>query len=130
MLDRQRAKDITVLMGHFNAKIGADNTGYEDIMGVHGLGQMNENVERFANLCSQPALMEPLDIPPEETVLPINWDKPSRAEIKKAIFSMKDDKAGIRHGIPAEAIKADLQTAVEILHSLFTKIWEEENIPE
>lgn len=52
VLDRQRAKDITVLMGDFNAKIGADNTGYEDFMGVHGPGQMNENVGRFANLCS------------------------------------------------------------------------------
>ena len=34
-------------MGDFNAKIGMDNTGYEDIMGTHGLGQMNENGERF-----------------------------------------------------------------------------------
>ena len=27
-----------------------DNTGYEDIMGRHGLVQMNENGERFADL--------------------------------------------------------------------------------
>ena len=39
-------------MGDFNAKIGMDNTGYEDIMGTHGLGQMNENDERFADLCA------------------------------------------------------------------------------
>ena len=32
-------------MGNFNAKIGMDNTGYEDIMRTHGLGQMNENSE-------------------------------------------------------------------------------------
>ena len=48
MLDRRGTKDITILMGDFNAKIGMDNTGYEDIMGTHGLGQMNENGERFA----------------------------------------------------------------------------------
>lgn len=52
VLDRQRAKDVTILMGDFNAKIGSDNTGYDDIMGTHGLGQMNENGERFADLCS------------------------------------------------------------------------------
>ena len=44
MLDRRGTKDITILMGDFNAKFGMDNTGYEDIMGTHGLGQMNEMV--------------------------------------------------------------------------------------
>ena len=56
-LDRRGAKDITILMGAFNAKIGMDNTGYEDIMGTHGLGQMNENGERFADLCALNQLM-------------------------------------------------------------------------
>jgi hypothetical protein len=27
-------------------------TGYEDVMGTHGLGQRNENGERFADLCT------------------------------------------------------------------------------
>ena len=51
VIDKSRAKDITILMGDFNAKI-EDNTGYEDIMGTHGLGKMNENGERFADLCA------------------------------------------------------------------------------
>ncbi|VDP56788.1 unnamed protein product [Schistosoma curassoni] len=37
-------------MGDLNAKVGIDNTGYEDIMGRHELGQRNENGERLANL--------------------------------------------------------------------------------
>ena len=53
VLDRSGAKDITILMGDFNAKIGMDNTGYEGIMGTHGLGQMNGNGERIADLCAQ-----------------------------------------------------------------------------
>ena len=52
VLGRKGAKDITILMGDFNAKIGIDNTGYEDVMGSHGLGQMNENGERFVDLCA------------------------------------------------------------------------------
>ena len=52
VLDRRGTKDITILMGDFNAKIGMDNTGYEGIMETHGLGQMNENGERFADLCA------------------------------------------------------------------------------
>ena len=32
-LHKLKLKDITILIGDFNAKIGANNTGYEDIMG-------------------------------------------------------------------------------------------------
>ncbi|VDP66896.1 unnamed protein product [Schistosoma curassoni] len=39
-------------MGDFNAKVGMDNTGYEDIMGRHGLEERNKNGGRFANLCA------------------------------------------------------------------------------
>ena len=52
VFDRRGAKDITILMGDFNPKIGMDNTGYVDIMGTHGLGQMHENGQRFADLCA------------------------------------------------------------------------------
>ena len=46
------SKDITILMGDLNAKVGSDNTGYEQVMGRHGLGEMNENGELFANRCA------------------------------------------------------------------------------
>ena len=36
----------------FNAKIGKDNTEYEQIMGRHRPGEMNENGEMFADFCS------------------------------------------------------------------------------
>ena len=58
VLDRKRAKDTTILMGDFNAKIGMDNTGYEDIIGTHRLGQMNEKWKRWAIcrlVCPEPA---------------------------------------------------------------------------
>ncbi|VDP24184.1 unnamed protein product [Schistosoma margrebowiei] len=32
-------KDLTILMEDLNAKVGIDNTGYEDIMERHRLGQ-------------------------------------------------------------------------------------------
>ncbi|VDP42490.1 unnamed protein product [Schistosoma margrebowiei] len=52
VIEKCPTKDLTILMGDFNTKVGTDNTGYEDIMGRHGLGQKNENGERFANLCA------------------------------------------------------------------------------
>ena len=51
-LDRRGAKDIVILIGDFNTKIGMDNSGYEDVMGTNGLEQMNEHGERFADLCA------------------------------------------------------------------------------
>ncbi|VDP81376.1 unnamed protein product [Schistosoma mattheei] len=52
IVEKCPTKDLTILMGDLNAKVGMDNTGYEDIMGRHGLGERNENGERFANLCA------------------------------------------------------------------------------
>ncbi|VDP42712.1 unnamed protein product [Schistosoma margrebowiei] len=51
IIEKCSTKDLTILMGACNAEVGTDNTGYEDIMGRHGLGERNENDERFANLC-------------------------------------------------------------------------------
>ena len=30
-------------MGDMNAKVGTDNTGEEEVMGIHGIGQVNDN---------------------------------------------------------------------------------------
>ncbi|GFR70255.1 craniofacial development protein 2 [Elysia marginata] len=51
VMDKLPKKDINILMGDANAKIGRENTGYDRIMGSHGLGEMNDNGERFANFC-------------------------------------------------------------------------------
>ena len=42
---------------------------------------------------------------------------------------MKRGKASGPDKIPAEAIKADIETSTEILQDLFGKIWEQEEIP-
>ena len=44
-------------------------------------------------------------------------------------MALKNGKAAGPDDIPAEAIKVDIGTAVNMLHSLFSKIWEEEQIP-
>ncbi|VDP80624.1 unnamed protein product [Schistosoma curassoni] len=45
IIEKCPRKDLTILMGDLNAKVGIDNTGYEDIMRRHGLGERNENGE-------------------------------------------------------------------------------------
>ena len=45
-------QNITVMMGDFSAEVGSDSRGYEEIMGQHGLGEMEDNGERFTDLCA------------------------------------------------------------------------------
>ncbi|VDP80890.1 unnamed protein product, partial [Schistosoma curassoni] len=67
IVEKCPTKDLTILMGDFNAKVGTDNAGYEDIMGRHGLGERNENVlsnkfQAFHDLLNG-----------EETTVESNW---------------------------------------------------------
>ena len=80
-------------------------------------------------LLNLPNLNSPPDIPSAETELPISCDKPSKAEIKRAIMTLRSGKAAGPDEIPAEAIKADTETADSMLYSLFSKIWEKEEVP-
>ncbi|XP_068719550.1 uncharacterized protein [Montipora capricornis] len=54
---------------------------------------------------------------------------PTKAEVSKAIKSLKSGKAAGSDGIPLEALKADVQTSTEMIHPLLMKIWENEQIP-
>ncbi|CAH8868299.1 unnamed protein product [Trichobilharzia szidati] len=51
-MDNIPVRDIKILMGDMNTKLGSDNTGRELIMGREALGEMNENGELFADFCA------------------------------------------------------------------------------
>ena len=85
--------------------------------------------EHFEELLNRPPPQNPPDITQAEEVLQINCERPSKAEIEKAIHHMKRGKASGPDKIPAEAIKADIETSTEILHDLLGKIWEQVEIP-
>lgn len=38
-------------MGDMNAKVGNNNSVYELVMGKQGIGSMNENGQRLADIC-------------------------------------------------------------------------------
>lgn len=73
VLDKERPKDITIVMGDFNAKIGPDNTGYENVMDKHDLGEMNENGELFADLCALNELVIGGSIYPHKDIHKATW---------------------------------------------------------
>ena len=44
-------------------------------------------------------------------------------------MTLRNGKAAGPDKIPVEAIKADMETATNMLHSLFSKIWKKEEVP-
>lgn len=45
-------RDLKILIGDLNAKVGADNTNRELIMGKHGVGVQHENGELLTEFCT------------------------------------------------------------------------------
>ena len=91
--------------------------------------QLDRWTEHFEELLNRPAPENPPVIPEAEMDLDINSDAPTKEEIVKAIKRLKNGKAAGPDGIPAEALKADVETTAEMLLPLFRKIWDEEEIP-
>ena len=79
---------------------------------------------------NRPPPQVPPDIPPAANQLEVNTNPPTKAEVSKAMKSLKSDKAAGPDGIPPEALKGDVQTSTEMIHPLLMKIWESEQIPE
>ncbi|KAL9968248.1 hypothetical protein ACROYT_G026600 [Oculina patagonica] len=75
---------------------------------------------------------DPRNPPRLETNVPdldLNSDAISRDEIRQAIKLLKNNKAPGYDDIPAELLKADIETATEVLFVLFGHIWQEEQLP-
>ena len=92
--------------------------------------QMERWAEHFEELLNRPPPLNPPEILERETDLPISCEAPRMHEIKMAIMKSRNGKDAGPDEIPAEALKADLEATAETLHRLFSKIWEEEKIPE
>ncbi|VDO86799.1 unnamed protein product [Schistosoma margrebowiei] len=69
-------KDLTILVGDLNTKVGINNTEYEDIMEKHGLGETNKSGERFVNVCAFNKLVIGGTIFPHKRIHKVTWISP------------------------------------------------------
>ena len=117
------------------SKLAASIASQNDVLKTskEGLSRKlsNNSTDRLniLNNCRRPATLDPPDIQPAIVNLPINCDKPTKEEIRRAIKDLNNNKATEPDGIPAEALKTDIDTSVELLYPLFTEIWEKEEVP-
>jgi hypothetical protein len=92
-------------------------------------GQKKRWIEHFQELLNRPAPVNAPEILPATSDLPIKCCTPTEEEISSAIKQLKNGKSAGPDSIPAEALKADVETSVDLQHTLLGKIWEEEEIP-
>ena len=83
----------------------------------------------FEELLDRSALPDPRDIQPADSDLPSDCNATMKEEIQNAIKQLRNDEAAGPGHIPAEALKVDIRTNVELLYPLFNKIWEEQRVP-
>ena len=50
-------KDVKIVVGDWNAKVGTDNVGWEQVMGCHGYGERNDRGERLLEFASKNDLL-------------------------------------------------------------------------
>ncbi|MEE4247398.1 MAG: reverse transcriptase domain-containing protein [Kangiellaceae bacterium] len=77
VLDKLKDGDVNILMGDFNAKVGSDNRGYEEVMGRHALGDRNENGELLADLCGLNDLVIGGSVFPHKKIHKATWISPN-----------------------------------------------------
>nr|CAI5849927.1 unnamed protein product [Callosobruchus analis] len=92
VLQKINKGDIIVMMGDLNAKVGNNNTNFEDIMGRHGVGTRNENGRLLVELCLENNLVIGGTLFPHREYHKITWispDKTTENQIDHIMISKK-----------------------------------------
>ena len=78
VINKVPKRDLQILLGDMNAKIGNDNRGLEQVMGKHGLGIQNDNGRRFTEFCAFNSLIIGGSLFPHKDVHKATWISPDR----------------------------------------------------
>ena len=76
VLDRVPRRDIVIVMGNMNAKVGSDNAGRQHVMGAEGMGTINENGEFFVDFCEMNDLVIGETVFPHHKINKVTWTSP------------------------------------------------------
>ena len=76
VVDKLPIRDVNVVMGDLNAKVGCDNSSLEHIMGRHGVGEANDNGERLQDFCAFNRLVIGGTVFPHKKIHKTTWTSP------------------------------------------------------
>ena len=97
------------------------------------ISEQEEKIKRWAEyfkeLLNRPQPDNPPEILPARRDLPILCDPPTKEEIRRSVRQLNSGKAAGPDQIPPEALKANVEMAVDELEGLFYKIWMKEKYP-
>ena len=65
--------DLLMVIGDLNAKVGSERNGREEAIGTEGIGETNENGERFIDFCLNHSLVIGGTQFPHENVHKSTW---------------------------------------------------------
>ena len=69
--------DLLVIMGDLNAKVWNDNTNYGRVMGMHGVGNRNDNGERLVEFCEMSNLVIGGTLFTHRDIHKLTWNSPN-----------------------------------------------------
>nr|XP_022308315.1 uncharacterized protein LOC111114318 [Crassostrea virginica] len=78
IMSKRTEREVVLLIGDFNAKVGNDNTGYRATMGQHGVGTMNENGQQLADFCANNNLVIGGTVFPHKEIHKTTWVSPDK----------------------------------------------------
>ena len=75
--DKIPKRDILIIMGDLNVKVGSERIGRERKIGSQGIGNINENGELFADFCAVNRLVIGGTLFPHKNLHKITWVSPA-----------------------------------------------------
>ena len=78
-----KEKDVTMLLGDLNAKVGDNNENMEEVMGSHGLGSMNDNGDRLVSFCTEHKLVIGGTLFPHKKIHTATWKSPDHITLNQ-----------------------------------------------
>ncbi|XP_041351123.1 craniofacial development protein 2-like [Gigantopelta aegis] len=83
ILQNVPAHDMLLVIGDFNAKVGNENTGKEQIMGENGCRIMNENGKQICELCEENNLVVGGTLFQHKDIHKLTWTSPDGSTINQ-----------------------------------------------
>ena len=73
VVDNKNQKNMFIITGDMNAKVGDRNWNFERVMGKHGMGERNDNGERLCEVCDLNELAITETLLPPKTIHKATW---------------------------------------------------------